>query len=1252
MARRIREFDWSETPIGPMETWSPALQMVVNLMLANRFPMILWWGPHFIQFYNDPYRPIPGSKHPRSLGQPASECWPEIWPIIGPLIETPFQGGPATWAEDILLEVNRHDFVEETHFTIAYSPVPDETVPGGIGGVLATVHEISGKVVGDRRVVVLRDLGVRSAEAKTAEQACAFAAQTLAMHPKDIPFALLYLIDPDRKQARLAGATGVAAGQTAGPLLIALEDGAVGTSPWPLTQVMQSEAMQTVIDLPRRLGGQVPPSPWSDPPQTAVVVPIRSHKAHYLAGFLVAGVSARLQLDDQYLSVLDLVSSQIAAAISNARDYEEERKRAEALAELDRAKTAFFSNVSHEFRTPLTLMLGPVEELLVRSHTDLPPAAKGQLEVVNRNGLRLLRLVNTLLDFSRIEAGRVQAVFQPTDLASFTTDLASAFRAATERAGFSLIVDCPKLPDAVYVDRDMWEKIVLNLVSNAFKFTFEGEIEVKIRAESGGAVLTVRDTGVGVPAEKIPRLFERFHRVPNMRSRTYEGSGIGLALVQELVRLHGGSIRAESRLGSGTTFIVTIPLGSEHLPPDRLGGGRNLVSTAVGAAPFVEEALRWLPEADRMEETTEPIMRPELMPIPCPSGEAEDGDGRPRILIADDNADMRHYLARLLGERYTVEAVPDGRVALNAAQERRPDLILSDVMMPNLDGFGLVRELRADSALKTIPIVLLSARAGEESRVEGLQQGADDYLIKPFSARELMARVAAHLEMARMRKESEEALRESEERFSKAYRLSPVAMTIQSLTDRCFVEVNDSFLELFGYTREEVIGHTSAELNMYKDPAVRASIVPLFQQGSIKNYEMSFQTKTGANINVVFSTEKIRFKGHDYLITTLMDITERKRAEEALRESEDKYRGIVETANEGIWVVDADRRTTYVNDKMAEILGYSAYEMIGKSGLEFLDEESCALSDANIVKRRQGISENYELKLIRKDKTPLWVLVNATPLFHTNGEFAGTLSMLTDITERKQMEEELRKSHEELEVRVQERTAELTQSKEQLRILASQILSAQENERKRIALEIHDVLGSSLSAIKFKVEEALQQLPREGAANIAQPLETLIPHIQETIAEARRIQNDLRPPHLDDLGILATLAWFCRRFETIYSHIRVGQAITLREEEVPDPLKVVLFRITQEAMNNIGKHARADTVHLGLQKADGKIELSIRDNGEGFDPEALSSRDSSKKGLGLSSMKERVEFSGGSFSIDSAPGKGTVIRAVWSSHEK
>jgi PAS domain S-box-containing protein len=748
MGALIRAMDWSKTPIGPVETWSQTLRMMVSFLLANRFPLLLWWGPEFVQIYNDAYRPIPGAKHPKSMGQPASQCWSEIWHVIGPLIETPFNGGPATWMEDIPLEINRYGFTEETHFTIAYSPVPDESAPRGIGGVLATVHEITEKVVGERRITILRDLGARAAEGKTAEEACARAAATLANHSKDIPFAILYLIGPEGKVAHLAGAAGVAPGEPVSPREIALEHASDIT--WPLAEALRREEMIVVEDLAARFAA-VPMGPWSDPPRSAVVAPVRSPKAHQLAGLLVLGISPRLKLDELYRSFLDLVSSQIATSIANARAYEEERKRAEALAEIDRAKTAFFSNVSHEFRTPLTLMLGPLSDLLSKPADQLGSDCRTLASLAHRNGLRLLKLVNSLLDFSRIEAGRVEASYEPTDIAALTAELASNFRSACEKAGLTLEVDALPVGEPVYVDRDMWEKIVLNLLSNAFKYTMTGGITVTLRKDGGRVVLSVRDTGVGLPEHELPRLFERFHRVEGAHGRTHEGSGIGLALVQELAKLHGGNVSVESVHGTGSTFHVSVPLGTAHLPYGRIRAPRAHVSTALGAHPYVEEALRWLPEGAR-GQTEEAIEHP-LLPRTDLSAEAE--SERAMILLADDNADMRDYVRRLLGTRYRVEAVSDGQAALEAIRRRAPDLVVSDVMMPRLDGFALVRALRADPALANLPIVLLSARAGEDASVEGLGTGADDYLVKPFSARELVARVDANLGMARLRRESE-----------------------------------------------------------------------------------------------------------------------------------------------------------------------------------------------------------------------------------------------------------------------------------------------------------------------------------------------------------------------------------------------------------------------------------------------------------------------------------------------------------------
>jgi signal transduction histidine kinase len=423
-----------------------------------------------------------------------------------------------------------------------------------------------------------------------------------------------------------------------------------------------------------------------------------------------------------------------------------EQRRAELLAELDRAKTAFFNNVSHEFRTPLTLLLGPLEQVLSAPGERLAPDEREQLEIAYRNGLRLLRLVNSLLDFSRLEAGRLQSAYAPTDLAMTTAELASLFHSAAEHAGLELRVDCPPLPEPVYVDRDQWEQIVLNLLSNALKFTFTGTITVALRAESDQVVLTVRDTGTGIPPAELPHVFERFHRVEGARARTQEGTGIGLALVQELVRLHGGTVDVTSAVGEGSTFTVAIPRGAAHLPSDRLMPAAE--PRAVGAAANVEEVRGWLSD-DGVSFARDDE------PVGTPGGAVPDRSAR--ILIADDNADTRAYLVRLLRGHAAVRAVGDGLTALEAARAWEPDLVLTDVMMPGLDGFGLLQAVRADPRLRPASVILLSARAGDQARVEGLRAGADDYLMKPFAAAELLARVDGQLALVRLRGEARAA---------------------------------------------------------------------------------------------------------------------------------------------------------------------------------------------------------------------------------------------------------------------------------------------------------------------------------------------------------------------------------------------------------------------------------------------------------------------------------------------------------------
>lgn len=751
-----RAVDWSRTSIGPVDGWSQALRSTASLVLHNHSPMLLWWGEEFVQIYNDAYRPVLGEKHPRAMGQRFRDCWSEVFHILGPMAERPFRGGPASVSDDIAVLIERKVLREESHFRLAYSPVPDETVETGIGGVLATVTEITEQVYADRQIRTLRDLGATSsADVRTAGEACINVAAVLRENPSDVPFALLYLLDEGETRAQRVASAGVDT-QSLEQLAPASVDfaAAPGTDPWRLREVARERCIEVVPLLPQATD-MLPRTPWGDVPQSGIVLPLASSDQSPTYGVLICGLSPHRVLDAGYRTFFELMASRVATAIRDVRALEEQRKRAEALAAIDRAKTAFFSNVSHEFRTPLTLMLGPVAE--IAADPAIPEQARAQLDLAHRNALRLLRLVNTLLDFSRIEAGRVQASYEPTDLAELTRDLASTFRSAIERGGLDYTVDCESFPEPVYVDPQMWEKIVLNLLSNAFKYTLQGEIAVQLRPHDGHALLEVRDTGAGIAKHELARIFERFHRVEGVPGRTQEGTGIGLALVKELVKLHGGTITAASELGSGTLFRVSIPLGAAHLAADRLKTVRPSGSSAINAQAFVQEALRWIPENTAGAPKNPLGIVPD--PVPVAALPANACDSRPRVLVADDNADMRAYLRDLLAGRYAVEVVENGVAALEAASRQRPDLIISDVMMPRLDGLGLLQAIRADKRLLDVPVILLSARAGEEARVDGLGSGADDYLVKPFSARELVARVGALLELTALRRRSEERFR-------------------------------------------------------------------------------------------------------------------------------------------------------------------------------------------------------------------------------------------------------------------------------------------------------------------------------------------------------------------------------------------------------------------------------------------------------------------------------------------------------------
>jgi signal transduction histidine kinase len=691
LATLMRANDWSKTPLGPPHAWPEALKISVRIMLSSRQPIWIGWGPELTYLYNDAYKSIIGGKHPWALGKPTSQVWREIWSDIGPMLDTALQGDAGTYVEEQLLIMERNGYPEETYYTFSYSPIP--TGDGTAGGIICANTDDTQRVISERQVVLLRELAARTGEARAWRQACELAMQALATNRRDITFAALYVIEQGNAAA-LVSSTGLSAGHTALPTSLPLD----GSELWPIDKVLRDHKPERVSDLSRLFGDSTPTGAWAQPSTSAMLLPIASSGETGRAGVLIVGLNPFRLYDDNYAGFLDLAARQVAAAIANAEAYEQERRRAEALAEIDRAKTAFFSNVSHEFRTPLTLMLGPLEEVLAKPEGDVIPANRGLVSAAHRNGVRLLKMVNSLLDFSRLEAGKAQARYEPVDLAAFTAELASTFRSAIDRAGLALRVDAPSLGKPVHVDRDMWEKVVLNLLSNALKFTFDGEIAVEVAPSADGknAELRVRDTGTGIPEAELPHLFERFHRVQGARGRSIEGSGIGLALMQELVKLHGGTVAVESTVGQGSVFTVRLPFGTRHLPSERLVEADAQPQSPVRADAYVQEAVSWL-EGEEQALVSPAASGAQDLTSPASSTM---GEGR-RVLLADDNADMRHYLERLLTlAGYRVDAVADGRAALDMARRHGPDMILSDVMMPELDGFALLTAVREDKTLR------------------------------------------------------------------------------------------------------------------------------------------------------------------------------------------------------------------------------------------------------------------------------------------------------------------------------------------------------------------------------------------------------------------------------------------------------------------------------------------------------------------------------------------------------------------------
>jgi PAS domain S-box-containing protein len=1227
LGQQIREYDWSKTSLGPVETWPQSLRTCIRIMLTSRQPIWIGWGKELIKFYNDPYKAIVGGKHPWALGKPASVVWKDIWKDIEPMLRQVMEKDEGTYVESQLLIMERNGYPEETYYTFSYTPIPGDD--GKTAGMFCANTDDTDRITSERQLKTLTELGKRLADCKSNHEIIEKTITTLRENPQDFPFAIFRTITDNKAIFTHSTPLDEASALIAKEYEINADSDVAEI----IRKTINTRKPHVYKNLLQKVG-ELPKGAWEISPDQLIVLPIMGTTVKEPYGILSVGLNPYRLPDEKYMSFFMLVADQIATSFVDVHVLEEERKRAEALAEIDRAKTTFFSNISHEFRTPLTLLLGPIEDALNDPAT--VQENKMRMDVAYRNALRMQKLVNTLLDFSRIEAGRTEGKFSRVDICAFTQELAGTFRSAIEKAGMQLVFDCDKIKNEVYVDIDMWEKIVLNLISNAFKYSNEGNITVQLKEVGNTVQLSVSDTGIGIPADQIDKIFDRFHRVENIQGRSQEGTGIGLAMVKELVRMHQGTISVKSQVGKGSAFIVTIPSGRKHLEDDKLVDGSIALSHYANA--FVQEAMKW----NQKEKYHESISDLETEAITN-----QTGTKKYKVLLADDNADIRDYVSRLLSGHFEVMTAIDGEDAFNKLIHKTPDLLLSDIMMPSLDGFGLLNRIRNHPDHKNLPVILLSARAGEEAKVEGLDAGADDYLVKPFSAKELLARVEANIKISKNRAAAEANLRGM-------IRQLPIATVLLKGPSLLIEIVNEKGLELWGRKYEEVINRPIAE-----------ALPELGEQGFIKLLEQVYTTGTTFNgnevpvqlfhsdkpeifyLNFIYQPLKNEHGETEGIIGAAIDVTETVLARKKVEQSQKELNELANAVPQLVWVAEPDGKVIYYNDRLREFSGAQknadgSWHWNGLVHADDLGATEAAWKQAVA----NGDVYQTEHRIQVKNGEYRWFLSRAYPHKNDQGIIIKWFGTATDIHSSKTaatiLEEEVKK-----------RTRELNE--------LNHSLIQSNNELQQFA----HVASHDLKEPVRKIKIFTSRLIEDGKSSFSENGKL---YLQKITSASDRMNTMIE-------GVLnySMLSAMNQKIEQvdlneILKNIEIDLEVLITQKEASINYKnlptiegasVLLYQLFYNLVNNSLKFSKPGvlpviiiTSVLEQQGEEELVKITVRDNGIGFEQEfqekifetflRLNSKDQFEgTGLGLSLCKRIVERHGGSIQAFGAPDEGS-----------